>query len=1113
MLHCVPGGPIRFHYGSLTRKILNPGGFYRRVCSKAEAMHCSKCGTDNAPSNRYCEMCGVRLVLSCPKCRHQNTPTARFCAHCGCRLQTVRQANSEKGHGSRSSGQERKQATVLFADIVGSTQSVAGIDPEEAMGRLQPAVVAMCEAVEHFDGTVVRVMGDGVMALFGAPHAQEGHALLACEAAITMQQRFPPEASYRIRVGIHSGEIIATAAVGIGREQDAHGSTIHLAQRMEQIAEPGAICLTEDCYRLVRSSCDVQRLGRRTIKGFPEPIEVYDLIRLKPAVASQQFRGPILSSFRGRELELGELQRALDAEDRQTRVIGICGAPGTGKSRLCYEFAEWCRDRLISVYEARAMAYGHATPLQPVLELLRLFFRILPTDDAAIARRRIGERLTEIGATFRADLPLVCEFLGVKDDGQPSSPLGPKARHRRLQHIVLHLVRLGGLSPSVILIEDLHWLDEASEDFVATIAEAVTNTGTLLLVNYRPSYGAQWMDGSSFRQLSLAELSLPATEALVRELIGNRRELNEIRRRVAERSGGNPFFAEELVRSLVESGSLVGILRDYRLAADTTEASLPATIQSVIGARIDRLGQVEKGYLQIAAVIGKEFAFRVLHDVTRGSARKLEAVLERLCEAEMLQKQPGLDGRWFAFRHPLLQEVAYVTQLKARRNQLHASVAHAIRDFRAERIDEFSGLLAYHFEAAGQMLEAARYAARAATWVGSTNSAQAIKHWRKVHALQHNQPRSNETDTLRIMANGQIAWLGWREGMTTDEATPLIDEALALSRETDNSMIPLLLFVHGRITVTSGGPADTYVDRVKEALSLIRDGEDIGRVATLNAALSQAYGWAGRLNEALAANTAALAGISKVRRFDHQFLGYSVEHWAMALRGRILVRLGRFEDAATLLDSMLDIEQDLVDPTLLLIPHLGYVDMAWCLDDATMADKHARRIGEIADRYQNPYLQVFASACAGTAKGIAGDFSDAIDVFREGLAFLHETRAAMEYEPEMIASLADCYYRKGELESAMVTAREAIELARRRSARLPECRASISLGGALRAAYGGDRANEVEDLFQSAENLIQITGASIYERLLSRDRDCLSTKVASSLRSREKGELTQTIIS
>ena len=298
-----------------------------------------------------------------------------------------------------------------------------------------------------------------------------------------------------------------------------------------------------------------------------------------------------------------------------------------------------------------------------------------------------------------------------------------------------------------------------------------------------------------------------------------------------------------------------------------------------------------------------------------------------------------------------------------------------MQKFYKDRIDEFSGLFAYHYEAAGLLLDAANYAARAAVWVGSTNSAQAIKHWQRVRTLLQKQPRSQAHDTLRIMSSSQIAWLGWQEGMTADEAKPFIEEALAWSRETDNSMIPLLLFVDGRILVASGGPADAYVQRVQEALSLLKEGKDVGRIATLNAALSQAYGWAGLLNEALAANTAALEGISRIEKFDYQFLGFSVEHWALSLRGRILVRLGRFADAEKCFNLVLGIEHTLVDPNVLLVPHLGYVDLAWCRGDAALAEQHASRVAEIAEKHGSPYLRVYAFACRGAAKSTAKDFA------------------------------------------------------------------------------------------------------------------------------------------
>jgi class 3 adenylate cyclase/tetratricopeptide (TPR) repeat protein len=1053
-------------------------------------MHCSVCGAANPPENRYCHSCGVPFSALCTNCGHQNWPTARFCGSCGSSLES-RPTRSRVGR--RTVG-ERKQATVLFADIVSSTELVVRLDPEQAMERLAPAVSIMCEAVERCEGTVIRTLGDGVMALFGAPLAQEGHALLACEAALGMQEAFPPdEGGLRLRVGLHSGEVVSELSAGeLSTDRGAHGSTIHLASRLQQIAEPGGICITEDCYRLVRSYCDVRPLGRHALKGFPEPLEIYGLLGFKPAVASQHFRGANLTSFRGRDPEIAMLQRALlRADNGDTRVIGLFGAPGAGKSRLCFEFAQWCRSRLIPVFEVRALLHGHATPFQPVLEFLRLFCRIAPTDDAAIARHRIRERLSTIGPAFDADYPLVCEFLGVSD--QESAPallsLSPKARHGRLLDIIRHMVRESGATTSVIIVEDLHWLDEASEDFVSTLVDAVEGSRTMLVLTFRPTYAVPWTNCAYYHQISLADLTPTETNDLVSELIGDRPELHEVRRRVAERSGGNPFFAEELVRSLAENGSIFGNPGDYSLGFMTAEGALPTTVQAVIGARIDRLAEADKAILQIAAVIGEEFPWGMLEKLAPTPASEIETSLEALCDADLLQRQAAPDGRWYAFRHPLIQEVAYAAQLKTRRSALHAAVADAMQHFYKDRIDEFSGLFAYHYEAAGQLLEAANYAARAATWVGSTHSAQAIKHWHKVRTLLQKQARSVATDELRIMASGQLAWLGWREGLTADEAKPFIDEALTWSRETDNTMIPLLLLVDGRITVTSGGPADTYVELVKEGLSLLKEDRDIGRMATLNVALSQAYGWAGLLNEALAANSAAVEGISRIEKFDHQFLGYSVEHWAMGLRGRILVRLGRFEEAAKNFDLLLGIEEDLQDPTARLIPHLGYVDLAWCLGDPGLAERHALRLAQIAEKHESPYLRVFALACTGTAGSVAGDFAAAARDLVTGLEFLRSTKAAMEYEPEILASLADCYYQNNETARALEVAKETMQIAQQRNARLPECRTCITLGKALIAERGVSATHEAKALFARADQLIRLTGAGIYEALLAQARE------------------------
>jgi class 3 adenylate cyclase/tetratricopeptide (TPR) repeat protein len=998
----------------------------------------------------------------------------------------------------------------MFADVVGSTQLIAGLDPEQAMERLGPAVAIMCAAVQRFDGTVVRTLGDGIMALFGAPRAQEGHALLACAAALSMQAELSTQKEQAmVRVGLHSGDIVSgVPASDPTKEPGAYGVAVHVASRLQEIADPGGICLTEECYRLVRPYCDVRALGRRKLKGVPESIEIFSLLGLKPAVASQQFRGTNLTSFRGRDHEYRVLQHALaSAESGNTRAVGISGSPGSGKSRLCYEFTEWCRKRIIPVMETRAELYGHATPLQLAFELLRLLFRILRSDDASVARHRIEHRVSALGPTFETDLPLLYEFLGIADEILPSN-LDPQARYARLLDIVRNIILQDGAVASVVVIEDLHWLDDASEDFVAALVDAIVGTRILLVLNYRPSYVASWMKSPYFQELSLAELSSIDTAALVEDLIGSRPELLGIRQRVADRSGGNPFFAEELVRSLVDSGAVFGQFGDFQLSTRVGEAPLPATVETVIGARIDRLAEDEKAVLQIGAIIGKEFPQVVLQDVAGSFVPNTEIALGRLREAGLIQDQPAVDGRQFAFRHPLIQEVAYASQLKTRRSVLHALVARAMESFHRERLNEFAGLIAYHYEAAGKLAEAAKYEGHAAMWVGSTKPAQAIKHWQKVRLMLQNQPRSQENERLRVLAAGQVAWLGWREGMTADAAKPLIEEALALARETDDTMVPLLLFVDGRITVASGGSADYYVARVKEALSLLKPEQSAGRVATLNCALSQAYGWAGLLNDALSANDAALQGVSFVQKFDHQFLGYNVEHWIISLRGRIFARLGRFEEAEECFERVLRIEQALLDPTLRFIPHLGYVDLAWCRGDAQLAERHASRLAEIAEGSGSTYVRVYVFACAGTAKSLAKDFVGAVSDFIKGLEYVRNAKASVGYEPEILASLADCYFRMNELEQAVSFANEAIDSARKRCTRLPECRASITCAAALFARHGAAVLREADDLFSRAEDLIHLTGAKIYEPLLKAERARISTVVGRCLFSDEERKFT-----
>jgi class 3 adenylate cyclase/tetratricopeptide (TPR) repeat protein len=1060
-------------------------------------MECAACHTANPDSNRFCENCGGALSFKCAACGFICVSQAKFCGGCGTSLINARLPTAKQA-APVFAWAELKQATVLFADIVGSTELVAKLDPEQAMGRLRPAVLRMRASVERFGGTVVRTLGDGVMVLFGVPRALEGHALLACEAALHMQEAFRGSADgLSIRIGLHSGQVASDpedAHGGYGG--GAHGVTIHLASRVVALAEPGGICLTQACRALAGPGCETQSQGRHQLKGIPGLVEILTLTHVR-ATAPHRAGGELgLTTFRGRQREHANLVGALELENGQPQVLGIAGDAGAGKSRLCQEFTRLCTGRGIPVFEVRAQLHGHALPLQPILELFRVhFFGIGPGDSPASARARIANRfLTKPPAD--TDLARLYEFFGVADPGGPPLPLGPRAGHARLLALIAELVRKDADATRVILIEDLHWLDQASAEFVSALVDAVPGTRTLLLLNYRTSFQPPWSEVSYFRELELGELPVTDMDALVAELLAPVTDVSEIARLVCRRAGGNPFFAEELVRTLVEGSLLAAGTGLPTGGLDALERALPATVQAVVGARLDRLGEPEKTLLQMCAIIGKEIPLAVLEHVASPLASQIEKGLEGLCAARLILPQHVDGGRRFAFRHPLIQEVAYSSQLKVHRGQVHASVATAMELYYHGRLDEYAGLVGYHFEEAGAHLEAARYNARAGLWVGSTNAAQAIKYWRKVRHLLANVARNPEVDRLQVTAGGKIALLGWREGLTLEEVKPLIDDAMAVANEVDDRLIPWLLTIEGRMLVASGGPADGYVDCVKKALLYIDFDRDAGRVAVAHAFLSQAYAWAGLLQDALAANDVALANAAHVDPFDREFIGFSVEQWVLGIRARLLIRMGRFEEASRCLGNMLEQETMSAEPPMPGMARFGFIELAMATADVKLAQQHALELHCSADEFATPYLGIFMHGYHGLASTVAGEHEAALKYFERALALIRSTGAAKEFESEVLASLAECRLRLGHYQQAHAQATEAIELSRLRTTRVAQCRALITRGAAALADKGAPDREAAEDDFLRAEDLIGRTGAVTCRTALDRARQWISSERA-----------------
>jgi class 3 adenylate cyclase len=1003
------------------------------------------------------------------------SPSARFCGGCG-----AARSQDTGGHGAidRRAG-ELKHATVLFADIVSSTEHIADLDPEQAMEQLQPAVVQMCDAIQKFGGTVLRTLGDGVMAMFGLPRALEDHAQLACQAALSMQQAFRVgQHDLAIRVGLHSG-VIASDPAGHG----AHGLVIHVASRVVSLAGPGGICLTQQCLGLLRGGANTRKMGPRLLKGLREPIEIHVLEGLRQSRAPHPSQRKALSPFFGRGAELALLDQALRLTQMgDAQIVGICGAPGSGKSRLCHEFAAACRSQTLPIYQVKAQPYGHATPLQPVLEILRAYlFKIPPQSDAAFARGQISLRLSELGSPDPAESNLLNDFLGVPEPEMSLSGPGldPKARRSRLLSIFARLIRECAPAPAVILLEDLHWLDEASEELLLSLLQSLKGTRTLVLLNYRPRFAAAWERLANFQHIELRELSAEDTAQLVRSLISQRDEFSSVCRLVVERSAGNPFFAEELVRSIAQGHLSSGDGSAIGAWFESISEALPETVQAVIAARIDRLGDDQKRLLQVCAIIGKEVPLEVLERVAQAEVDDITGSLAALCRLEFLQVSADAANQ-FGFGHPLIQEVAYGMQLRATRSAIHALVAQAMESHYQDRLDEYSGLIGHHYQAAGQMLLAARHIARAATWLSSANTASAIKQWQRVQDVLKQLGRAEEVDQLRMMASSRIAMLGWREGHALHEVQPYIDEAKALAAEVDSRLTQLLLIVEGRMLQAGGASADEYVDRATTALTLVEP-TDVGRRAMVNAALCHAYGRAGLLAEALAANEVAWRDVASIDRFDREFVGFGVEHWILAMRGRSLARGGKLDEARLVWQEML--QSGAIDPTVEAIPHLGYVEFAWCVGDAELARTEAERIVELAGRSGIPYIRVIAALCTGVAASMAGDLQAALPALTAGLSLVRANRVAMEFEAEILAAIAECEAQTGELEQAHAHAAQAMELSRTRGMRIAECRAII-IQGVLAGLAGG----VPQECFDRAERLIEETGAITYRAPLQRAR-------------------------
>jgi class 3 adenylate cyclase/DNA-binding IscR family transcriptional regulator len=1045
--------------------------------------------------------------VTCQSCGHENPAGARFCNDCGAPLAAPTITPEPRSYTPRHLAEkilasqsalrgERKLVTVLFADVVRSMELAERVDPEEWHRLLDRLFRILADGVHRYEGTINQYTGDGIMALFGAPIAHEDHAQRACAAALDLARELSAMAEdvrresgleFAVRMGLNSGEVVV-GRIGDDLRMDytAQGHVVGLAARVQQLAPPGGITVTEQTARLAAGFFDFFDRGEQSLKGASIPVRVYELRgpgQIRSRFDSARARG--FSRFVGRERELALLDRALrEAQSGRPNVVLVTAEPGAGKSRLCHEFVERARD--VALHYARALSHGRMLPFHVIVALARSLFGVGEAASPSDVRDAVRRGL----ATAESD-PIALDFwldlLGVSDVPAPSG-LDPEARRTRLFRSLLDLIRARARRELTLLwVEDLHWLDPASDAALEMLTErllAPESAGSriLLLATTRPEYRPVW--SSRVEGLSLAPLGLEDCRTLLDEWLGSDEVLAPLRARIEARARGNPLFVEEMIRSLVERGVLRGERGAYGLTDPIEEITLPETVQAVLASRIDRLADRDKNVLQAAAVVGRDVPIELLRAVVDLPASELAASLERLSTAELLG--PAESPGEHAFRHPLAQEVAYRTQLLDRRRGTHAAIARALLTIHGPAAATHAALIAHHFDEAGERLEAARWHEHAGRRVARSDPADGVRHCRRVSTLLAAVPESRETLTLELTSHIALLEIGRLAGIEEQEARNLFDEARAVAeRLQDRAGHAFLLASYGRLCGLAGD-VEQYLACAERATELA-EGSDATFEFEMRSVLAHAQLAVGRLAPARATAERALTEVAQVAGL-REAVGRSTAPglcrvwWALAS-----AHLGRTAEAEAALQALLAEESE---PALQALygTHAFLCEVLRLRADLPGALAHGRRAVELAEERGSLFSRVEAAAFLGAAQLADGDLTAATSGLERALALARTRRTALWYEPRILATLADTKLAAGDRSGARALLAEARELVDEgRGWRLGAFDVALAWTRLLAAEPASDR-TAIESVLESLDALTAELGSVPYRRLAALER-------------------------
>lgn len=1010
-------------------------------------MKCPKCQTENRGARKFCLECGAKLILICADCGFENLPGEKFCGECGHVLRKPKETPpvdysepqsytpkflADKILTSRASIKgERKLVTVFFADVANFTSLSEKLDPEEVHQIMDGCFKILMDEIHKYEGTINQFTGDGVMALFGAPVAHEDHAQRACYAALAIQNamgkyggKIKKETGldFAMRIGLNSGPVIV-GAIGDDLRMDytAVGDTTNLASRMENTAAPGAILASGNTHRLARDFFEFRSLGKIEVKGKAGVQDAYELLRaaeIETRIEAAAVRG--LTRFVGRKKERTTLLEAFEkARSGSGQVVGIVGEAGVGKSRLLLEFRNTLPQGEYTYLEGRCLHYGGSMAYLPMLDILRAYFEIKEGDREFVIKKKMEEKILRLDERLRTVFAPFQEILSLKVDDKAYLTVDPLERKSRVFEALRNLFIRESQNKSLVLaIEDLHWIDKTSGEFLDYFIGWLSTTRILLILLYRPEYTHQWGNKSFYSKIGADQLSATTSAELVQAILEGGEVVPELRELILGRAGGNPLFVEELTRSLVENGSIQRADKQYVLIRKASDIEIPDTLQGIIAARIDRVEENLKRIMQVASVIGREFAFRILQ-TTMGMREELKSQLLNLQGLEFISEKRLFPELEYIFKHALTQEVAYNSLLQKRRKEIHEKIGEAIENLYPDHLGEYYELLAYHFGRSDNQEKALEYLSLANQKAISLSAMEeAMVYFEAAMRLLDTLPESkpNQERRISLITNQLFVFLML---FKVPEYLDLLKSYEPIAKELAN---PQLLAAFNARWANSDwwfGDFDSAIQRGTKAVEVLKYADELGAIESGYIALTWGYLFKGMFDRVLTLKEDVLRAVEQ--HFNLRLYVYGLGAVSIAYS-----YLGRWDEAVKEGQEALTLAKEFSDNSMMsfaaMMLSVAYI-LKWELDKALeYAELAVLKAPTIADK-------AWAQAFVAWALCRSGEMRRGIELL-ETVVPMYQAGRYLGGEVYGRNILGEGYWLAGEYDKARKMLEECLELAK-----------------------------------------------------------------------------------